>query len=209
MTAGRYRQSTDRVCFYATCSLAACQPDAGDLEVGVSGPREREPEPLHATGPTDSAIPQGPDGQETTSSPTAPPLPQVRVATGFRRVLYVVAGLCCVGMAYLGAILPGLPTTPWVLLASYCFGRSSPRLQRWLRRSPLFGRLLRDWEDHGGIRKPVKIFAVCLIVIVVSISILSGRLPVWVRWVIGGCALCGVCTIVFVVPTVRGGPRDT
>ena len=60
-----------------------------------------------------------------------------------------------------------------------------------------------------NIRKSVKIFAVGLVVTVVSISILSGRLPVWVRWVIGGCALCGVCTIVFVVPTVQSGSRDT
>lgn len=127
----------------------------------------------------------------------------VRQARGIRRVLLVIGGLACVGMAYLGAILPGLPTTPWVLLAGECFRRSSPRLQRWLRRSPIFGRLIRDWEDHRGIRRPVKVFAVCMIVTVVSISILSGRLPVWVRWVVGGCAACGVCTIVFVVPTVR------
>lgn len=149
--------------------------------------------------------------------PAAPPVdvvPQlaetgklVKQAVGVRRVLFVLGGLASVGMAYLGVILPGLPTTPWVLLASYCFSRSSPRLQRWLRRSPVFGRLIQDWEEHRGIRRPVKVFAVCLIVAVVSLSILSGRLPVWARWVVGGCAACGVCTIVFVVPTVRTPPR--
>lgn len=127
-------------------------------------------------------------------------------ATGLRRVLFVTAGLLCVGMAYVGVLMPGLPTTPWVLLASYCFGRSSPRLQRWLRRTPAFGRMLRDWEEHRGIRKPVKIFAVLLIVTVVSASILSGRLPEWARWVVGACAVCGVCTILFIVPTVRQSP---
>ena len=129
--------------------------------------------------------------------PAAPP------ATGLRRVLFVAAGLVCVGLAYLGAILPGLPTTPWVLLASYCFSRSSPRLERWLKRSPVFGRLIRDWEEHHGIRRGVKVFAVCLIVVVVSSSILFGGLPVWLRWTIGGLAMCGICTIVFVVPTIR------
>lgn len=153
------------------------------------------------------------------SAASAEPVPRIPVsvgtspaamASGIRRGLYLAGGLLCVGMAYLGAVLPGLPTTPWVLLASACFGKSSPRLQRWLRRSPVFGRLLCDWEEHRGIRRPVKVFAVCLIVTVVSISILSGRLPVWVRWVVGGCAACGVCTIVFVVPTVRGGkPADS
>jgi uncharacterized membrane protein YbaN (DUF454 family) len=118
-------------------------------------------------------------------------------------VLFVTAGLVCVGLAYLGAILPGLPTTPWVLLAGYCFSRSSPRLERWLKRSPVFGRLLCDWEEHRGIRLRVKVFAVCLIVCVVTISIVYGGLPIWVRWVIGGCAGIGLCTIVFVVPTIR------
>ena len=124
-------------------------------------------------------------------------------ATGPRRVLYVAAGLTCVGLAYLGAVLPGLPTTPWVLLASYCFSRSSPRLNRWLKRAPLFGRLLRDWDEHRGIRRPVKVFAVCLIVTVVTLSITLSGLPVWVKCVIAGLALIGVGTIVFVVPTVR------
>jgi uncharacterized membrane protein YbaN (DUF454 family) len=119
-------------------------------------------------------------------------------------LLYLVGGLVCVGLAYLGAILPGLPTTPWVLLASYCFGKSSPRLERWLKRSPVFGKLVRDWEEHRGIRRPVKVFAVCLVVVVVSLSIALGGLPVWVKCVIGGLAACGVCTILFVVPTIKG-----
>ena len=124
-------------------------------------------------------------------------------ATGVKRLVFVAAGLGCVGLAYLGAILPGLPTTPWVLLASYCFARSSPRLERWLKRSPFFGRLLRDWQEHRGIRRPVKVLAVCLVVTVVTLSITLSSLPVWVKWAIGALAAVGVCVIVFVVPTVR------
>src|SRR5262245_19836136 len=152
--------------------------------------------------------------ESETSQPDAefPPAARPR-ATGLRRVLFVAAGLICVGLAYLGAILPGLPTTPWVLLAGYCFSRSSPRLERWLKRSPVFGRLLRDWEEHRGIRRPVKVLAVCLVVTVVTLSITLGDLPVWVKWVIGGLAVVGVSVIVFVVPTVKSEreaetPRD-
>jgi uncharacterized membrane protein YbaN (DUF454 family) len=124
-------------------------------------------------------------------------------ATGVKRLLFVGAGLGCVGLAYLGAILPGLPTVPWVLAASYFFARSSPRLERWLKRSPVFGKLLRDWEEHRGIRLKVKVFAVCLIVTVVTLSIAFGGLPVWLRWTIGGLATIGICTVAFVVPTIR------
>jgi len=124
-----------------------------------------------------------------------------------RRGLFVAGGALCVGLAWLGAVLPGLPTTPWVLLASYCFGRSSPRLQRWLKRSPLFGRLLRDWDEHRGIRRPVKILAVGTIAIVVSLGVLSGRLPDWAQWTVIGLAACGAGVVLFVVPTVpRNGP---
>ncbi len=130
--------------------------------------------------------------------PPAPP-----PATGLRRGLYLTAGLGCVGLAYLGVILPGLPTTPWVLLASWCFARSSPRLRAWLRRSPVFGALLCDWDEHRGIRPRVKAVAAVLIVTVVTASVLSGRLPVWARWVVAGAAGCGLCVVLFVVPTVR------
>jgi uncharacterized membrane protein YbaN (DUF454 family) len=109
-----------------------------------------------------------------------------------------------VGLAYLGVLLPGLPATPWVLLASYCFARSSPRLERWLRKSPVFGKLLRDWQEHRGIRRPAKVVAVVLVVTAVTLSITLTELPAWLKWTIGGLAAVGVSVIVFVVPTIRG-----
>lgn len=148
----------------------------------------------------------------TISAPTNEPAPESnappRQVTGLWRFLYVSAGLVCVGLAYLGAILPGLPTTPWVLLAGYLFSRSSPRLERWLKRSPLFGRLLRDWHEHGGIRRPVKVLVVCFVITVVSLSLAFRNLPLAVKCVIAGLALVGISTILFVVPTIRtGGER--
>lgn len=140
---------------------------------------------------------------ETNRNPTQVPLPAPHLASGVKRVAYLLGGLLAVGMAYLGAILPGLPTTPWVLLASYCFARSSPRLQRWLRRTPVFSGLIRDWERHRGIRRPIKVVSVCMVVAVVSASIVFGPLPVWLKWVIGGLAAVGISVIVFVVPTVQ------
>jgi hypothetical protein len=145
------------------------------------------------------------DGETHKPDEQFPPArPRPPLASGLKRVLYLCAGILCVGLAYLGALLPGLPTTPWVLLASYCFARSSPRLERWLKRSPIFGRLLRDWDEHRGIRRPVKVVAVLMVVTVVSLSVTFGRLPLWVKCVIAGLALIGLCVIVFVVPTIRG-----
>ena len=123
-------------------------------------------------------------------------------ATGLKRLVYCFLGLVCVGLGYLGAILPGLPVTPFLLAASFFFVRSSPRLHRWLRRSPWFGRLLHDWEEHRGIRLSVKITAACIIVAVVSISVIFGGLPLWAKILVPCLALVGL-SIVLALPTLR------
>ncbi|MSR52529.1 MAG: DUF454 domain-containing protein [Gemmataceae bacterium] len=128
------------------------------------------------------------------------------VHIGWRRIGLVTLGLILVGLGYLGVLLPGLPTTPFLLGASYCFYRSSPRLHRWLRCSPVFGRILHDWEVHRGIRKPVKIFAVCMVATVVTCSITFSSLPVWLKVTIGCLAALGI-TVILWVPTV-GKPDD-
>jgi uncharacterized membrane protein YbaN (DUF454 family) len=143
------------------------------------------------------------DRTDLVPPPADPPRPAPPRASGLRRALYLTAGLACIGLAYLGVLLPGLPTTPWVLLASWCFARSSPMLQRWLRRSPVFGKLLRDWDEHRGIRRPVKLVAVCLVLAALSFSIGYAAVPVWVKWVIGCCGLVGIGVLLFVVPTIR------
>jgi uncharacterized protein len=84
-------------------------------------------------------------------------------ATGARRVAYQALGWSSVGMAVVGAIVPGIPTAPFVVLASYFFVRSSPEAHHWLRHSRWFGTLLRDWEDHRGVRRSVRNTAVGLI----------------------------------------------
>ncbi len=124
-------------------------------------------------------------------------------ATGLKRILYIVVGIICVGLAVVGALLPGIPTTPWVLLASYCFARSSARLDRWLRNAPIFGKLIRDWNQYHGVDRRLKIRVVFFVVVVVSLSITFSPLPDWVKVVIGLWAIIGICTILFVVPTIK------
>jgi uncharacterized protein len=127
--------------------------------------------------------------------------PTPGLQAGWRRRALVAAGLVLLGLAYLGVLLPGLPTTPFLLGASYCFVRSSPRLHRWLRRSPVFGRLLHDWEVHRGVRGPVRVFAITLIVVVVTSSVTLGGLPAGAKALVSGLALVGV-TVLLCAPTV-------
>ncbi|MBT4866802.1 MAG: YbaN family protein [Planctomycetaceae bacterium] len=75
------------------------------------------------------------------------------------RMVYLIAGLVCIALGLIGILLPGLPTTPFLLLASWCFSRSSRRLESALLRSRLLGPFLLDWQHHRGIRRPVRYLA--------------------------------------------------
>lgn len=72
------------------------------------------------------------------------------------RGIYIVLGVLFVGLGIAGAYLPLVPTTPFLLLASYFLTRSWPALDRRVQRIPIFGRYLRDWNEHRGVRREVK-----------------------------------------------------
>jgi uncharacterized membrane protein YbaN (DUF454 family) len=79
------------------------------------------------------------------------------------RVIFLLLGWAFVGLAVLGVFLPLLPTTPFLLLASSCFLRSSPRWQRWLKANRVFGPMIRDWDEHRAVRRPVKVLALAVV----------------------------------------------
>lgn len=99
------------------------------------------------------------------------------LASGLRRWLYVGLAGIFVGLGLLGVALPGLPTTPFLLVASYLLLRSSPRLHRRLLNSKTFGPTLRDWDKHRGLRRRTKTVAIIACGIMVAISVATGALP--------------------------------
>ncbi len=88
------------------------------------------------------------------------PDPDVRMLSGPARWIMLGIGWFAVGLAILGVVLPLLPTTPFLLVAAWAFGRSSHRLRRWLYESRLFGLLLQSWQKHGAIPVWAKVLAV-------------------------------------------------
>lgn len=75
------------------------------------------------------------------------------------RGLYLGAGLAFVALGFIGAFLPVLPTTPFLILAVACFARSSQRLESWLLDHPRFGPALRDWRERGAIPAKAKLMS--------------------------------------------------
>ena len=81
------------------------------------------------------------------------------------RLVYIIIGNIATALAIAGAILPGLPTTPFLLVALWAFSRSSDRLLGWLERIPLLrGALIeaRRFEERRTIRREVKVLAVAM-----------------------------------------------
>jgi len=113
------------------------------------------------------------------------------------RYLWLIIGFTSLGFAIVGAILPMLPTTPFVLLSVGCFSRSSPRFHSWLLNHRLTGPMIRNWEARGAISLRAKIAASVMIaislgasmgvqlagwIVVVQVIVLSGVLAfIWTR----------------------------
>lgn len=93
------------------------------------------------------------------------------------RIFWTLAGLISVAIGIVGIVLPLLPTVPLMILAAFCFGKSSPRLHAWLVHHPTYGPHIRDWRDHGAIRLPAKRIATVSIVAAFGLSVALGVKP--------------------------------
>lgn len=92
-------------------------------------------------------------GERRRRFPGFPGLDQARQA-GF-----VALGFFMLLLALIGAFLPVMPTTIFLIAAAWCFGRSSPRLEAWMMAHPRFGPPLNDWRAHGAISRRAKLTA--------------------------------------------------
>lgn len=88
------------------------------------------------------------------------------------KILYIFLGTVALGLAILGVVIPGLPTTPFLLLAAALYFRSSKRLYASLLNSKYFGKSIREYREKRAIPKRVKIYAISLMWIMVLCSII-------------------------------------
>lgn len=75
------------------------------------------------------------------------------------RALWLILGCVMLALGVIGAFLPVMPTTIFLILAVGCFSRSSPRLERWLLDSPTYGPSLRAWREQGAVSRKGKLYA--------------------------------------------------
>ena len=107
------------------------------------------------------------------------------------RAMLWFTGSVALLLGIIGVVLPGLPTTPFVLVAASCYARASPRFYRWLLESQAFGPLILEWRRHRSIPYKIKIVAICTMSLTISVSI-------WVLadkpWLQGMLAVIAIAT---------------
>lgn len=118
------------------------------------------------------------------------------------KLVWLVSGYFCVAIAAVGIVLPLLPTVPFLLLAAFCFSKSSPKLYNALINHHRFGPPIVDWQNHGVIQTKYKCLALIMMWLMVSYSLIM----VIDSWVLRSAVLIVVLAVsVFII--TRPGQR--
>jgi uncharacterized membrane protein YbaN (DUF454 family) len=134
--------------------------------------------------------------------PAASPATEIRHWTRDpRRLAFAGAGLVCVGLGWVGVFVPGLPTTIFLIIASYCFARSCPWLEDRLLRVPVFAPYMRAIDAGGGLSPQAARRAWASLWTSLTISLgalwMAGRLRPWLAAVLIGAGVVGTATIAY------------
>jgi len=119
------------------------------------------------------------------------------------KLMWVSLGSLFVGLGAIGVIVPGLPTTPFLILAAACYIRSSQRLYDWLISNKRFGPYLKDYREGKGIPRKAKRLAIVMIVVFVGFSVVFGIEDLTLKIVVGLLGLIGLLYVLFKVPVAK------
>ena len=112
-----------------------------------------------------------------------------------KKVLYVILGCFSVTLGAVGAVLPILPTVPFLLLAAYCFARSSQRLETWFKNTKLYKDNLEDYVAGKGMSRKAKIRIMCSVTLPMSI----GFILMSTKGILTGCMVLGCVWILHIL----------
>ena len=111
----------------------------------------------------------------------------VTPASRLARPFLLALGWIAVVLGLIGVVVPGLPTTPFLLVALWAFSKTSKRFHDWLYNHPRLGPPLRDWRQHGVIPMKAKILAIATMTVSL-LWIIFGIADDWVLpMIVGAC----------------------
>ena len=104
------------------------------------------------------------------------------------RVFFTFAGFLFLGLGAIGVVIRGLPTTPFLLLASFCFLKGNKKISDWFQSTKLYQKYLADYIETRSMTKKKKIFILGLATVMMTVSIILAPI-FWVRMMILGAML--------------------
>ncbi|RZA12858.1 MAG: DUF454 domain-containing protein [Proteobacteria bacterium] len=113
------------------------------------------------------------------------------IGSPFIRFVLITFALVFLALGIIGIFLPLLPTTPFILLASACYARSSVRFYNWLMNQKTLGPPLRTWKEKGAISRKNKLISVGMIAITVIPAVIF-----WIPVVFAKFLVATICTSV-------------
>ena len=105
-----------------------------------------------------------------------------------KKLLFLILGCFGVALGAVGAVLPVLPTFPFLMLAAFCFARSSEKLDRWFRSTKLYRENLKDFAAGRGMTRKAKVRIMAAMTLLMGIGfVIMGRSGIAAGCVILGC----------------------
>lgn len=109
-----------------------------------------------------------------------------------KKIIYIIVGCIGVGLGAVGAVVPMLPAFPFLMLAAFCFARSSEKLDRWFKGTRLYKENLEDYVAGRGMTWKTKIRIMITVTVLMGIGFtMMVMKPVWI-----GCNIL-VCVWIF------------
>ena len=125
-----------------------------------------------------------------------------------KKILYIILGCIGVGLGAVGAVVPMLPAFPFLLLAAFCFARSSEKLHNWFVNTRLYKDNLEDYVAGRGMTKKTKVRIMVTVTLLMSVGfIMMHAVPVG-RIVLACVWLFHVVYFIFGVKTLAPGQEE-
>ena len=121
--------------------------------------------------------------------------------TKLARQLYLALGWVCALLGLIGAFLPLMPTTVFLLIAAWAFSRSSERWHRWLREHARFGETIRAWEEHHAMPRRAKRIAFAALAASYAFTAFMFGPFSWAA-IIGGICIAAVALYIAHIPVL-------
>jgi len=125
--------------------------------------------------------------------------------------IWTFLGILFLALGFIGALLPIMPTVPFVLLAAACFAKSSPKMHRWMRQHRKYGPTIRNWERERCVSRKMKIWSIFMMTAGGGTSTWLFVPPGWMSWAVFGVFLLGDIVVLLLrecPPEKENGPEE-